>query len=126
VWLRGVGLVVGLGSRLPLRRRLRLRLSRWRNQWLLVHIDDGVVGPSGGFFGPHRRDPVDELSGALVLAIPFGVAAHGSAFALQRGPIAELGVEQDLQVRTQCRQLGAELRHLVRRLSPQFGSQLAA
>ncbi len=79
-----------------------------------------------GFFGPHGLHPVDPLAGAFVVALPFAVAAHGLAVALQGRPVAELGVEQDLQVGAQRGQLGSQLRHLVGGLRTQLGGQLAA
>ena len=77
-------------------------------------------------FGPHRCDPVDSFAGALVLAFPFAIAANGLALALQRRTLAELGVEQDLQVGTQRGELGPQLRHLVGGLRAQLAGQLAA
>ena len=115
--LLGVRLLIALRGRLP---------WRSRHQRLLVHVDDRVVGAPGRLFGPHRRDPVDPLAGALVLAVPFAVAAHGLAFTLQRRTLAELGVEQDLQVGAQRGQLGPQLRHLIGGLRAQLGGQLSA
>ena len=60
------------------------------------------------------------------VAVPFAVAAHGPAFTLQRRTVAELGVEQDLQVGAQRGQFGPQLRHLVGGLRAQLGGQLSA
>jgi hypothetical protein len=72
-----------------------------------VHVDDRVVVGAWGLLGPHGRDPVDPVARTLVVTLPFAVAAHRLALALQRWAVTELGVEQDYQVGTQRGQFGA-------------------
>src|SRR6202012_2898550 len=61
------GLLLGVRLLLALRRR-----RRWRSrcQRPLVSLDDRRAGGPGGLLGPDRRDPIDPLAGALVLAVP--------------------------------------------------------
>ena len=105
-------------------------IRRWRRaQRLLGHVDDRVLRghrAAAGVLGAHRRDPA-------ALDTP-GHRRHRrrvagpvpGPIALERGPLTQVRVEQDLQVGPQRRQLRPQCGHLVGGLRAQLGGQLAA
>ncbi len=115
-WLRRSGGLIARPNLLAWRRGLPRRDPH------LGHVDDRrFVGALQRIFRGDIRDPVagDPVDGCTVSAAgPFCLRI------LQCAAVAEVGVEQDLQVGAQGGQLRPQRRHLVGRLGAQLGGQL--
>ncbi|CAM4353923.1 hypothetical protein MYSE111917_23685 [Mycobacterium senriense] len=111
------------------------RLLTGRDQRLLGHVDDGVVGPAGVVLR-HRRHPVAGhpidrgVAGVLAVAFPLAVGALrlrlGLGGAAEGRAVREVGVEQDFQAGPQGGKFRAQLGQIVGGLGAQLGGQLAA
>ena len=87
----------------------------------LVDVDVGV-GAAQHLVESAAAHP----AGGLRVWCPVAVVAHGGAVVFERGPVRQVGVEEDLQIGPQRGELGTQRGHLVSGLGLQFVGQLAA